>query len=84
MDFLDGYYFFDSFQVRFEPAQGRGDDTGMNGLKFSTLNFITAVSKNLILSPEQQAILNEKLKLPYTEFWAESDIAATQNSVAFD
>ena len=44
----------------------------MNGLKFSSLNYITAVAKNLRLSPEQQAILDEKLKLSFVQFWAES------------
>ena len=41
----------------------------MNGLKFSSLNYITAVAKNLRLSPEQQAILDEKLKLSFPKFW---------------
>ena len=81
--FFDGFYFFDSFQVRFEPNQQSGDDTGMNGLKFTSMNYITAVAKNLRLSPEQQAILNEKLKLPYPQFWTESVTAMTENSNAF-
>ena len=83
MQYYDGFYFFNSFQVRFEPAQQSGDDTGMNGLKFTSMNYVTAVAKNLILSPEQQAILNEKLKLPYPQFWTESVTAMTENSNAF-
>ena len=71
--YADGYYFFDSFQVRFEAALGSGgDDTAMNGLRFTSLNMITAVAKNLRLSPEQQAILDQKLKLPLFDFWAQS------------
>ena len=81
--FFDGFYFFDSFQVRFEPVQGSGDDTGMNGLKFTSMNYITAVAKNLRLSLEQQAILNEKLKLPYPQYWTEFTTAMTENFNAF-
>ena len=74
--YFDGFYFFDSFQVRFEPALGSGgDDTAMNGLTFTSLSLITAVAKNLRLSSEQQAILDQKLKLPLYEFWAQSNAA---------
>ena len=72
---FDGFYFFDSFQVRFEPNQKSGDDTAMNGLKFTSLNYFTALAKNLRLSSEQQTILDEKLKLPFYEFWTESQTA---------
>ena len=51
----------------------------MNGLTFSSLNYITAVAKNLKLSPEQQAILDEKLKLPYPQFWTEFNTALNAN-----
>ena len=36
---------------------------------------LTALAKNLRLSSEQQTILDEKLKLPFYEFWTESQTA---------
>ena len=77
--FFDGFYFFDSFQVRFKPNQNSGDNTAMNGLRFSTINYITAAAKNLRLSPDQQAILDEKLKLSFVQFWTESSAAMNEN-----
>lgn len=65
---LADFYFLDRFQARFEGKQGSGDDTALNGLKFYPINYMKALLKNVPLANSEQAILDEKLKLPPNTF----------------